>query len=137
MEFSLDAVIPPKSVVPKVEYNILEATVTVKDNKLILSKEAAKALCVSANDRVAVHYWTVDKNNTFPVIGRADVFGSVDGNRVTKSNTVSFRGEQKEILLGYGSQFTIEPFKDYFKMVPFETKKDVFEEELAYLEELN
>lgn len=38
------------------EYNVDEATVTVADNKLVLSKEAVKALGGVAGDRIAVNY---------------------------------------------------------------------------------
>ena len=38
------------------EYNVEEATVTVADNKLVLSKEAVKALGGVAGDRIAVNY---------------------------------------------------------------------------------
>ena len=54
---------------------------------------------------------------TFPVIGKSELFtDSTGGNRLTKSNTVSFRGTQREILLEYGKSFKLEPFKSYFKM---------------------
>ena len=38
------------------EYNVDEATVTVANNKLILSKEAVKALGGVAGDRITVNY---------------------------------------------------------------------------------
>ena len=38
------------------DYNVDEATVTVADNKLVLSKEAVKALGGVAGDRIAVNY---------------------------------------------------------------------------------
>lgn len=38
------------------EYNVDEATVTVADNKLVLSKEAVKALGGVAGDRIAINY---------------------------------------------------------------------------------
>ena len=39
-----------------VDYNVDEATVTVANNKLVLSKEAVKALGGVAGDRIAVNY---------------------------------------------------------------------------------
>lgn len=39
-----------------VDYNVDEATVTVADNKLILSKEAVKALEGVAGDRIIINY---------------------------------------------------------------------------------
>lgn len=38
------------------EYNVDEATVTVADNKLVLSKEAIKALGGVAGDRITINY---------------------------------------------------------------------------------
>ena len=114
------------------EYNVDEATVTVADNKLVLSKEAVKALGGVAGDRIAVNYWTVDNETTFPVIGKSECFGdSTGGNRLTKSNTVSFRGVQRDILLEYGSFFKLIHFNNYFKMekVDVISENDLLEEE--------
>ena len=115
-----------------VDYNVDEATVTVADNKLVLSKEAVKALGGVAGDRIAVNYWTVDNETTFPVIGKSECFGdSTGGNRLTKSNTVSFRGMQRDILLEYGSFFKLVRFNNYFKMekVDVISENDLLEEE--------
>ena len=114
------------------EYNVDEATVTVADNKLILSKEAIKALSGVAGDRITINYWTVDSETTFPVIGKSECFGdSTGGNRLTKSNTVSFRGVQRDILLEYGSFFKLIRFNNYFKMEKVEviSENDLLEEE--------
>lgn len=114
------------------EYNVDEATVTVADNKLVLSKEAVKALGGVAGDRIAINYWTVNNETTFPVIGKSECFGdSTGGNRLTKSNTVSFRGMQRDILLEYGSFFKLVRFNNYFKMekVDVISENDLLEEE--------
>lgn len=114
------------------EYNVDEATVTVADNKLVLSKEAVKALGGVAGDRITINYWTVDSKTTFPVIGKSECFGdSTGGNRLTKSNTVSFRGTQRDILLEYGSFFKLIRFNNYFKMEKVEviSENDLLEEE--------
>ena len=114
------------------DYNVDEATVTVADNKLVLSKEAVKAFGGVAGDRIAVNYWTVDNETTFPVIGKSECFGdSTGGNRLTKSNTVSFRGVQRDILLEYGSFFKLIRFNNYFKMekVDVISENDLLEEE--------
>ena len=39
-----------------VDYNVDEATVTVANNKLVLSKEAVKALGGVAGDRIVINY---------------------------------------------------------------------------------
>lgn len=38
------------------DYNVDEATVTVADNKLVLSKEAVKALGGAVGDRITINY---------------------------------------------------------------------------------
>ena len=114
------------------EYNVDEATVTVADNKLVLSKEAVKALGGVAGDRITINYWTVNSEITFPVIGKSECFGDpTGGNRLTKSNTVSFRGMQRDILLEYGSFFKLIRFNNYFKMekVDVISENDLLEEE--------
>ena len=114
------------------EYNVDEATVTVANNKLVLSKEAVKALRGVAGDRITINYWTVDSETTFPVIGKSECFGDpTGGNRLTKSNTVSFRGMQRDILLEYGSFFKLVRFNNYFKMEKVEvtSENDLLEEE--------
>ena len=115
-----------------VDYNVDEATVTVANNKLVLSKEAVKALGGVAGDRITINYCTVDSETTFPVIGKSECFGdSTGGNRLTKSNTVSFRGVQRDILLEYGSFFKLVRFNNYFKMEKVEviSENDLLEEE--------
>lgn len=111
--------------VVKVGEQVDDAIVTLDDNKLTLSKSAQLLLGVIPNDRITVSYYTVSPEETFPVIGKSELFtDSNGGNRLTKSNTVSFRGTQREILLEYGKSFKLEPFKSYFKMVKLEEESD-------------
>ena len=121
------------------DYKRETLTVTVESNKLRLSEEAVKLLDAVAGDRIAINYWTQNSECTFPVIGKSEVFTDKnDGNRLTKSNTVSFRGIQNEILLEYGEFFKLEPFKEFFKMVPITkpTDNDDLSEEESDLKKL-
>ena len=121
-------------VVKSTEINKDDATVIVQDNKLQLSESAVNMIGASCGDRVTVNYYTVDQEETFPVMGKSELFtDSTGGNRLTKSNTVSFRGSQRDILLEYGKFFRLEPFKKYFRMVKIEedsTNTSLKEEEL-------
>jgi hypothetical protein len=111
--------------VVKVGEQVDDAIVTLEDNKLKLSKSAQLLLGAIPNDRITVSYYTVSPEETFPVIGKSELFtDSTGGNRLTKSNTVSFRGTQRDILLEYGKSFKLEPFKNYFKMVKLEEESD-------------
>lgn len=123
-----------KSVVNKMDLS--NATVTIDNNRLAFSKDALKALGATAGDRITVNYYTVDEQTTFPVIGKSEIFSDADGgNKLTKSNTISFRGRQRETLSWYGKEFSVEYFKNYFKLVPMDItdNDDLSEENLDLL----
>lgn len=82
-----------------------EPIVTLSDNKLILTKGAAEMLNVSPDDKVAVKY---DKNKS-PIIGSDSNFGTQTGNRLTKSLTVSYRGDKYDRLIKFGTEFKLKP----------------------------
>lgn len=52
--------------------DLSNAIVEVGDNKLILSKDTIKALSAKPKDKIAINYWTIDCETTFPLIGRAE-----------------------------------------------------------------
>lgn len=135
----LDNIKPQKSVeITDTEYDENLATITLESNKLILSKESIRVLGVVPGDKVAINYWSVDSSNTFPIIGRGELFENT-GNRLTKSNTVSYRGEQNTILREYGTVFKLVRFKSFFKLEKIEMKpeSDDLSEEENYLNDLN
>lgn len=107
-------------------------TVQALENKLQLSPSAIELIGVKAGDRLSINYWTVNNRETFPLIGKAETFNE-EGTKLTKSNTISYRGQQMEVLNMYGSNFTIEPFKEgMFKLVPI--KEDLLDSEMIDLE---
>ena len=109
--------IPIKDSVSNIEYNQNLATIKVENNRLVLSSEAVKALNAIVGDRIAINYWNINKETTFPLIGKSELFSDpTNGNKLTKSNTVSYRGTQNKILKEYGSLFKLVPFKTYFKL---------------------
>ena len=142
ISFDLDEVTKKVSnlKVVSVSKEILESPILeVLDNKLKLSKAAIELLKVQANDKIAINYWTVDNEETFPVIGKAEVFTYEEGgNRITRSNTISYRGQQRTILLEYGSLFTLETFKDgMFKLVKVEQEASDLTNENNDLQDLD
>lgn len=109
--------IPIKDSVSNIEYNQNLATIKVENNRLVLSSEAIKALNATVGDRITINYWNINKETTFPLIGKSELFSDpTNGNKLTKSNTVSYRGTQNKILKEYGSLFKLVPFKTYFKL---------------------
>ena len=112
-----------------------QPTLTVESNKLQLSKAAVELLQAKPDDRLDIQYWNVNNQETFPVIGKSSVFTDADGGkRLTKSNTLSYKGKQQETLLSYGRIFEICEFKSgMFKLVKIEqnSQEDLSEEENA------
>ena len=111
----------------------------VLDNKIKLGKDAIKLLEATSGDRIQENYWTVNNQETFPVIGKSEIFTDKDGgNALTKSNTVSFRGNQRTVLLEYGNMFELEDFKPgMFKLVAIIPIQDNLEQEKKELDNLN
>lgn len=95
-------------------------TVEVKENKLVISPKAIGMIGCITGDRITIQYFQESPTVTFPIIGLSSVFADPDsGNKLTKSNTVSFKGFQRKVLIQYGTEFVLEPFQEgMFKMVP-------------------
>ena len=82
--------------------------ITLDPNKLILTQGAVDLLQVCPDCRIDIKYKKKDKT-TVPVIGTDSAFGTKSGNKLTKTNTVSYRGAANEKLSTYGTTFTLEP----------------------------
>lgn len=83
--------------------------VEVEENKLLLSPEVIQLLGISPGDRVSINYTQLSNELTMPLIARSEKFADREaGNKLTKSNTVSFKGKQRTLLLEYGSIFTLK-----------------------------
>jgi hypothetical protein len=77
-----------------------------EDGKLILSEETVELLGIAPDDKVFIGYDKV--GSVFkPFIGTDDK----KGNKLTKTNTVSYRGKSNEELAAYGSVFTLSKGK--------------------------
>lgn len=116
-----------------------EALVQLMENKIKISPKAVAAIGAQPGDRITINYWTEDNHNTFPLIGKSEVFTDKEGGcKLTKLNTVSFRGTQNTTLKVYGNLFKLEEFKDgMFKLVKVEDKNDSIENEQLELDNLN
>lgn len=123
----------------KVNLDEGEPLVQLMDNKLKLTPKTVEMIGAKVGDRIQVNYWTENNHNTFPLIGRSEVFtDKEEGCKLTGSNTVSFRGNKNSTLKIYGNLFKLEPFKEnMFKLVKVEEENDSMENEQKELEDLN
>lgn len=123
----------------KVNLDEGEPLVQLMDNKLKLTPKAIEMIGAQVGDRIQVNYWTENNHNTFPLIGRSEFFtDKEEGSKLTKSNTVSFRGNKNTVLKVYGELFKLEEFKDnMFRLIKVETENETTETEQKELEDLN
>ena len=123
----------------KVNLDEGEPLVQLMDNKIKLTPKTIELIGAKVGDRIQVNYWTENNHNTFPLIGRSEVFtDKEEGCKLTGSNTVSFRGNKNSTLKIYGHLFKLEPFKEnMFKLVKIEEENDSMEKEQKELEDLN
>lgn len=86
-----------------------EPMLYLSESKITLNNAAIELMNLSIGDRVTVLY---DQNGN-PVIGASSAFGnSSGGNKLTASNTVSYRGSANQELSKYGDVFRIIPDSD-------------------------
>lgn len=89
-----------------------EPQITLTDNKYILNESAANLIGVKWEDRLDIKYQLIDKIR-FPIIGKDTAWGTKSGNKLTKSLTVSCRGNANSLLSEYGDTFSITPWQGY------------------------
>lgn len=102
--FKSEDVKPKRSKVKKEESS--EPTLTLEDNKYCLNTAAVELLQVSPDDKLDIKYEKQGKE-IIPVIGRDESFGTHNGCRLTKSNTVSCRGSKNVELAKHGTEFIL------------------------------
>ena len=82
----------------------------LKDNKLILDPSLVKKLKADPGDRIEIGYRERD-GLLRPIISIGE-----NGNKLTKSNTVSFRGVQHNTLAQFGSNFWVVEIDDLLEL---------------------
>lgn len=90
--------------------------ITLTPNKLIINNAALNLLGASPGDEITIQYVKFE-GKVIPLICKSALL-DIKGNKITKSNTVSFRGEANKVLSEYGSTFTLKQQKEgFFYMV--------------------
>lgn len=92
----------------KVEDNDPTPKVTLLEGKYQFNNAAVELMGIEPDDRIDIKYERKNKQET-PVIGTDEVFKTKGGNRLTKTYTVSCKGEKRERLSKYGDVFEVKP----------------------------
>ena len=104
------------------------ALITLESNKLVFNSKAVYDLELEWEDRVIVK-WVKEGNKMIPIIGKDISFDEEgSGNKVTKTNTVTYRGKANDVLAELGSEFTLGVHDEgIWKLIP--TKDSIVSEE--------
>jgi hypothetical protein len=88
------------------------AIITLEPNKLVFNNKAANEMGILYQDRIIIKYDKIKGEKIpIPIIGTDVSFDSEgSGNKLTKGNTISYRGNANTILAEYGTEFFIEPY---------------------------
>lgn len=87
--------------------------ITLEPNKIVFNNKAVSDLNIAYEDRIVIKWVksTEDNKTMLPIIGKDSSFGEEGtGNKVTKSNTVTYKGKANTILSDFGTEFTITPY---------------------------
>lgn len=96
---------------------------TLENNKIIFNREALKFLNKNEGDRIGIGYGVLSDGLLHPILDLEQ------GNKITKSRTLSCRGSANEILSKYGKEFIIEKLDDKFILTDLKFKKFTREED--------
>lgn len=105
------------------------------ENKVTLDEELINAINAKAGDRVEIQ--CIDLNGTLI----PSIFVSEGGNKLTKSNTLVCKGEKRNLLAQFGTNFTAEDLNGLVVLhgdgnVVFTTTKKAVKERLIDLKQL-
>lgn len=106
-----------------------EPQITLESNKYVLNRAAASLMGVEWENRLDIKYQPIEKGGLmFPIIGTDTAWKTKSGNKLTKSLTVSCRGNANDLLSKYGDTFTVTPWKGHEGLFVLIGNKDRSEE---------
>lgn len=88
-----------------------EPKLFLEENKYRLNNAAVKLMHLEADAKLNIKYEQGENGDT-PIIGTSEAFGVKEGNKITGSNTVAYRGAKNAELAKYGNEFIISPHPD-------------------------
>lgn len=96
-----------------------DGKITLETNKIVFNSKAIAMLNPSESGRVVIK-WIQENKLMIPVIGTDLSFGEEGaGNKLTKSNTMAYKGKSNAALAELDSEFTLAEYKEgIFKLIP-------------------
>lgn len=96
-----------------------DAIISISSNKLSFNKKCVSEMNLQYEDRIVIK-WEKKGTLMVPIIGKDLSFDEEGtGNKLTKTNTITYKGKANAILADYGSEFTISYLKDgIWELIP-------------------
>lgn len=85
-----------------------EPKLILEENKYRLTGAAISLMGLDEDSKLVIKYEDT-KSGSIPIIGTNVAFGISSGNKLTKSNTVACRGNNRDELAKHGTEFTLVP----------------------------
>lgn len=86
--------------------------ITREDNRISFNNKVFDDMKLEVGQRVAIEYTQIG-GKLVPIIGTDTAFEKEGiGNKLTKGQTISFRGGQNTVLAEYGTEFTIKEYEE-------------------------
>lgn len=91
-----------------------EAIVTLETNKLMFNSKAVADMGLNYENRVVIKWISEGQGKKMiPIVGTDISFEEEGtGNKLTKSNTIAYRGKANTVLAELGNEFTIESYAE-------------------------
>jgi len=112
-----------------------EAVITLEANKICFNNKAVANMELEYQDRVLIKYEKIKgSKKPVPIIGKDLAFDEEgSGNKVTKSNTISYRGDANNVLSQYGKKFTLEDYDEgKWKLIAIGEESNEINESSSY-----
>lgn len=111
VQCSIDGVEKKRKTTRKVKDVVEEmssiALVTLEPNKLVFNNKAVADMGLEYEDRIVIK-WEKKGKQMIPIIGKDLAFNEEGtGNKVTKANTITYKGKSNLVLADYGTEFTL------------------------------
>jgi hypothetical protein len=89
-----------------------EPLIIREETKLVFNNKVVADMAIEYEDRIVIK-WEKQGKTLIPIIGKDVAFDEEgSGNKVTKTNTVGYKGKQNAVLAEFGEVFTIVPHKE-------------------------
>lgn len=106
-----------------------DPTLILEDNKYYLNQAAINLTGYQPDDKLDIKYEKRGKEIT-PILGNDEDFGTHNGNRLTKTFSVAYRGSKNEELAKYGTEFLVIPHSEKEGLYILKAKVDELEQAL-------